>query len=245
MAQDKAQLNDLIREACVKMSTYLAAMLTRAHYDPSTIVRAGEMISGWSMPTSEQAEFLMEHKLELATPHCGHRKSLAKSTAAFVDHFASGHYDDCFPEILESYLDFEEWNGVVPTRRGLFKPPKDHLDILDTLSKLGYLTISDHGYCWTDKVGQVMLCIGAWNNDFQSLQDIKDLERENCAREIASNLSSDLLVLARSNPDAAFGPLFRSLQPEFWYNEGVDKLVVERVIEIVHSGTDLRKSVLN
>ena len=245
MARDDAQINDLIRDACVKMSAYLAAMLTRAHYDPSTVVQAGELISGWSISTSEQAELLLEDRLDLVTPHCDHRRTLAKSTAAFVDHFASGHYDDCFPEILESYLDFQEWNGEVPTRRGLFKPPKDHLDILDTLSKLGYLTISDHGYCWTDKVSQAMLCIGAWNTDVQSLQDIKDLENEISAREIASNLSSDLLVLARSNPDAAFGPILRSLEPEFWYNEGVDKLVVERVIEIVHSGTDLRSSALN
>lgn len=92
-----------------------------------------------------------------------------------------------------------------------FKPSKDRLDILNPLAKLGYLTISGHGYCWTKKVGQVMLCIGAWNPDHQSCQDIKDLEKENRAREIASNLSGDLLLLARSNPDTDFGPILRSL----------------------------------
>lgn len=245
MAWDEVQFNDLIRQACAEMSAYLAAMLTRARFEPSTIVQAGETISGWAISTSEHAEFLLGQRLDLAIPKDGHPQTLVKSTAAFSDHFASGKYDDRFPEILESYLDFGAWTGEIPTQRSLFKPPKDHKDILATLAKLGFLKVSDHGFCWTDEVGQAMLCIGAWNNEFQSHQEIKKFKTENRAREIASSLDSDLLVLARSNPDAAFGPIYRSLLDECWYHDQPDRLLVERIIEIVHSGTTLGKSALN
>jgi len=245
MTENEVVPNDLIRQACTEMTAYLAAMLTRASYDPLAIVQAGEAIFGWSISTSENAEFLLSHRLDLTIPKSGHPQTLAKATDAYTAHFASGQYDGCFSEILEAYIDFVTWRGDVPTTRALFKAPKDHEGILNILADLGYLQISDYGFLWADKVGQAMLFAGAWSPDFQSNGDIREIDRENLAREIADNLSNDLVVLARSNPEAAFMLLMKSLKHGPWYQEDVDKLVVERIIEIVYSSARHSKTALN
>lgn len=154
------------------MASYLVLRLTRGDYDPSTTAHVGELISGWSLSTSEHAEFLLCYELDLTVPKSGHRKTLAKPTNAFPTHFASGKYDHHFSKILESYIDFVDWQGEVPTTRGLFKVPKNHLEILNVLANLGYLNVLEQGFSWTDKAGHAMLCAGAWNPEFQSHKDI-------------------------------------------------------------------------
>jgi hypothetical protein len=245
MIENEMAPPDLIRQACTEMSAYLAAMLTRASYDPLIIIQAGEAISGWSLSTSEHAEHLLSYELDLTGPKSSHRRTLAKSTNTFSAHFASGKYDHCFANILESYIDFVSWRGDVPTTRSFFKAPKNQLKILNLLADLGYLNVLEQGFCWTDKVGHAMLCAGAWTPDFQSYEEIQEYEREKRAREIADSLSSDLLVLAQTNPEAAFWPVYNSLNGENWYQEEADKLLVERVIEIAYSRARQSKTALN
>lgn len=226
--------NELIRQASAKIASYLVLRLTRGDYDPSTTAHVGELIAGWSLSTSEHAEHLLCYELDLILPKSVHRKTLAKSTNAFPAHFASGKYDGFFPEILASYLGFVDWQGEVPATRSVFKPPKNHVEILNILADLGYLNRTEGEVFWTDKAGQAMLCVGAWNPDFQSRDDVNAWQQEKNARKTAAEMSTDLRMLAINNPRTAFLPVFHSLSSGKWYNLP-DNFGVERAIETMHS----------
>ena len=129
--------------------------------------------------------------------------TLAKSTNAFHSHFPSRKYDGFFLEILESYLGFVVWQGEVPTTRSVFKPPKNHFEILNILAGLGYLNRTEDEVFWTDKAGQAMLCVGARNPDFQSRDDVNAWQQEKNACKTAAEMSTDLRMLAINNPRTA------------------------------------------
>jgi len=221
----------IIRTACTGMTVYIAVMLTHKSFATNPVVKAGENLGGPAISTFRHAEFLLKHKLNLAAQKSGHNYILAKATDAFPDHFSSGDYDLYFDEILENYLGLADWFGDVPTMRLLFKAPPAHAEILNDLVNLGYLESSEHGVLWTDLAGPAMLCAGAWNPEFHSHQEVKDYDREILAQKIAKNLDNDLLLLAQTDERAAFWPIYNSLSGEAWW-QAVDKLLVERVIEI-------------
>lgn len=226
--------SSVLRSACSEIATYFACMLTEGYYRRDIVVQEGEQIRSWALSVSEAAEYLLEHKLDLATQVSDQIHVLAKPTSAFPDHFESGRYDRCFDEILECYLGFLDWKGDVPTSRHWFTPLPKHRHILDLLADLGYLEASEREMRWTDLAGSAMLWTGVWTPDFQSHHDVKGWTREKEARQIAKNLSSDLVLLVLTDPKAAFWPIYQSLCGEAW-TEMPDKLLVERVTEIIQS----------
>lgn len=223
-----------LRAACSDMTAYMAVLLTRAAFEPETVAQAGEPLRGWAISASEEAEGLVTHTLGLATVIEGHLYGLTKPTDEFPEHFASGRYDTCFDRILWAYLGLVTWNEAVPTQRIVFEPPQDHRHILRGLAALGFLSVSSHGVAWTDLAGPAMLNAGAWTPDLQSHAEIAELELEEEALRLARGLPSDLVTLARANPEAAFWPVHRSLEGDAWW-QMPDKRLVERIIELVHS----------
>ncbi len=224
----------ILRTACSKMSVYITVMLTHRSFENNPFVQAGEILGGPAVSTFEHAEFLLKDKLDLAAQKSERKYILAKSTDEFTDHFSSGNYDHHFEDILENYLGLGYWAGDIPTTRTLFKAPTTHLKILNELTSLGYLKSSENRFFWTDLAGTAMSCAGAWNPDFHSVQDVEEYERETSALEIVKNLDCDLVILAKADARAAFWPILNSLSGEAWY-QTADKLLVERVIEIVRS----------
>jgi len=99
---------------------------------------------------------------------------------------------------------------------------------------MGYLETDSYEMKWTDLAGHAMLCTGAWNPDLQSNEEVGEWQREKEARQIARSLPSDLVFLAMNNPRAAFWPVHKRLEGDAWF-QSPDKLLVERVIEIIHA----------
>jgi hypothetical protein len=99
------------------MTAYIAIILTRNFFDPKHIAQAGGTLRGWTIPASEEGEYLLKHTLSLASPIGRHTYALVKPLDAYREHFTSGQYDDCFDEIFQSYLGFVEWSSEVSTKR--------------------------------------------------------------------------------------------------------------------------------
>lgn len=220
-----------LRSASSEIATYLASILTVGAYRPGVVVPQGKKIGVWCLSASEHAEYLLKHKLDLAIHEEGHVIVLAKPTSAFPDHFASGRYDGCFDKILGSYVGFLEWKGEVPTRRRWFAPPPNHRHFLTLLAELGYLEAGDGKLRWTS--GGSGKAVRRRLEPRSSIpEDVEEWRREKEARQIAKTLSSGLVLIALTNPEAAFWPIYNSLCGEIW-TQKPDKLLVERVIEVI------------
>lgn len=220
------------------MVAYIAILLTKNTFELEDGAQVGDTLRGWEISESKEGEHLLKHRLNLATPIDAQTFALTKASDEFGEHFASGQYDDCFDAIFQTYLGFVEWNGDVPTRRAWFTPPPKHGHILKLLARMGYLERDGTYVKWTDLAGHAMLCAGAWTPDLQSHAEVKDWQREKEARQIVESLPKNLVFLAMNDPGAAFWEINNRLQGDRWTQQP-EKLLVERVIEIIQSKKQL------